>query len=80
MKIQYLSVLVIVSILSLGAVASCSNPDAATTNTPTNTGTEVKANPCASKANPCASKANPCASKAKSVGGPLAKYSNRQGG
>ncbi|MFB2980108.1 TlpA family protein disulfide reductase [Microseira sp. BLCC-F43] len=80
MKIQYLSVLVIVSILSLGAVASCSNPDAATTNTPSNTGTEVKANPCASKANPCASKANPCASKvnpcaskAKSVGGPLAK-------
>ena len=73
MKIQYFSLLAIVSILSLGAVASCSNPDAATTNTPTNTGTEVKANPCASKTNPCASKANPCASKAKSVGGPLAK-------
>ena len=66
MKIQYLSVLAIVSILSLGAIASCSNPNAATNNTPTNTGTEVKANPCASKA-------NPCASKAKSVGGPLAK-------
>ncbi len=64
MKIQYLSVLAIVSILSLGAIASCSNPNAATNNTPTNTGTEVKANPCASKANPCASKANPCASKA----------------
>ena len=63
MKIQYFSLLAIVSILSLGAVASCSNPDAATTNTPTNTGTEVKANPCASKTNPCASKANPCASK-----------------
>jgi thiol-disulfide isomerase/thioredoxin len=66
MKIQYLSVLAIVSLLSLGAIASCSNPNAATTNTPSNTGTEVKANPCASKA-------NPCASKAKSVGGPLAK-------
>ena len=66
MKIQYLSVLAIASILSLGAIASCSNPNAATNNTPTNTGTEVKANPCASKA-------NPCASKAKSVGGPLAK-------
>jgi thiol-disulfide isomerase/thioredoxin len=73
MKIQYFSLLAIVSILSLGAVASCSNPDAAKTNTSTNTATEVKTNPCASKTNPCASKANPCASKAKSVGGPLVK-------
>ncbi|GET38008.1 hypothetical protein MiSe_27620 [Microseira wollei NIES-4236] len=73
MKIQDFSRLAIVSILSLGAVVSCSNPDAAKTNTSTNTGTEVKANPCASKVNPCASRANPCAAKAKSVGGPLAK-------
>jgi thiol-disulfide isomerase/thioredoxin len=78
MKIQYLSVLTVVSLLSLGAIASCSNPCAAKTKT-TNTTTEVQAdpcaaktNPCASKANPCASKANPCASKAKSVGGVLA--------
>jgi thiol-disulfide isomerase/thioredoxin len=64
MKIQYFSVLTVVSLLSLGAIASCSNPDTATTKPAASTSTEVKANPCASKANPCASKANPCASKA----------------
>lgn len=58
MKIQYFSVLAVVSLLSLGAVASCSNPCAAKTKTSASTGTEVQANPCASKANPCASKAN----------------------
>jgi thiol-disulfide isomerase/thioredoxin len=62
MKVQFFSALAVVSLLSLGAVAGCSNPAAQTT--PTVTGTEVQANPCASKANPCASKANPCASKA----------------
>lgn len=72
MKVQFLSVLAVVSFLSLGAVAGCSNPAAKTT-TPTGTGTEVQANPCASKTNPCASKANPCASKVRTVGGALAK-------
>lgn len=58
MKIQYFSVLAVASLLSLGAVAGCSNPCAAKTKTSASTGTEVQANPCASKANPCASKAN----------------------
>jgi thiol-disulfide isomerase/thioredoxin len=87
MKIQYFSVLAVISILSLGTVVGCSNPCAAKTKTSASTITEVQANPCASKvnpcasktnpcaskANPCASKANPCASKAKSVGAPLAQ-------
>ena len=64
MKIQYFSVLAVASILSLGAVASCSNPCAATTKTSTSTVSQVQANPCAAKANPCAAKANPCAAKA----------------
>lgn len=66
MKIQYFSVLAVASLLSLGAVAGCSNPCAAKTKTSASTGTEVQANPCASKANPCASKAN-------WVGAPLAQ-------
>ncbi|KAM3106220.1 thioredoxin family protein [Phormidesmis sp. 146-20] len=73
MKIQYFSALAVASFLSLGVVAGCSNPCAAKTKSPTNTSTEVQANPCASKANPCASKANPCAAKAKSVETPLAQ-------
>lgn len=73
MKIRYFSVLAVVSLLSLGSLASCSNPCAAQTKNTTATNTEVQANPCASKTNPCASKANPCASKARSIGGPLAK-------
>jgi thiol-disulfide isomerase/thioredoxin len=64
MNIQYFSVLAVASILTLGAVASCSNPCAATTKPPASTVTQVQANPCAAKANPCASKANPCAAKA----------------
>ncbi len=85
MKIRYFALLTVVSLLSFGAIAACTNSD--TTKTASNSGTEVQANPCASKANPCASKANPCASKAnpcaaktnpcaakaQSVGGPLAK-------
>ncbi|KAM3090571.1 thioredoxin domain-containing protein [Phormidesmis sp. 146-35] len=66
MKIQYFSALAVASFLSLGVVAGCSNPCAAKTKSPTNTSTEVQANPCASKA-------NPCAAKAKSVETPLAQ-------
>ncbi|MGA9380630.1 MAG: thioredoxin family protein, partial [Phormidium sp.] len=80
MNIQYFSLLAVASILTLGAVTSCSNPCAATTKTPASTVTQVqanpcaaKANPCAAKANPCAAKANPCASKAKTIGAPLAQ-------
>lgn len=57
MKIQYVSVLAVVSLL-IGAGAGCSNPCAAKTKISASTGTAVQANPCASKANPCASKAN----------------------
>ncbi|GAB4238934.1 MAG: hypothetical protein Kow0049_25950 [Stanieria sp.] len=64
MKIKYFSLLAVVSLLSIGTVAGCANPCAAKTKQPSNTGSEVQANPCASKANPCASKTNPCASKA----------------
>ncbi len=78
MKIRYFAMLAVVSLLSLGAIASCSSSKTAQTST--SPSTEVvtnpcasKANPCASKANPCASKANPCASKANSVGAPLAQ-------
>ena len=71
MKIQYLSTLAVVSLLSFGAIAGCSSP--AKNDTSTSPSTTVQSNPCASKANPCASKTNPCASKAKTVGGPLAQ-------
>ncbi len=63
MKIRYLSMFTMASLLGLGAIASCSNPCAAKTKPADTLGTEMKANPCASKANPCASKANPCAGK-----------------
>lgn len=74
MKIQYFSTLAVVSLLSLGATAGCSNPAKNDTSTSPSTSVQAnapaanpcaaKANPCASKANPCAAKANPCASKA----------------
>jgi thiol-disulfide isomerase/thioredoxin len=85
MKIRYFAVLAVVSLLSVGAIASCSSSKTAQTSTsPSAEGSPnpcaskadpcaSKANPCASKANPCASKANPCASKANSVGAPLAQ-------
>ena len=82
MKIQYLSTLAIVSLLSIGTIAGCSSPAKNDTSTSPSTTVQAdskanpcaaKANPCAAKANPCAAKANPCASKAKTVGGPLAQ-------
>ncbi|MDY6783957.1 MAG: hypothetical protein SW833_15665 [Cyanobacteriota bacterium] len=63
MKVQYLTTLVTVSLLSLGFAVGCTNPCAAKEKTPGAT-TETQENPCASKTNPCASKEkNPCASK-----------------
>ncbi len=62
MKIRYFATLAVVSLLSLGAIASCSSSKTAQTSA--SPSAEVATNPCASKANPCASKANPCASKA----------------
>jgi thiol-disulfide isomerase/thioredoxin len=72
MKIKYLSLIAIVSLLSVGTLVSCSNPNASK---PTNANTEIQnpcasANPCAGK-NPCAS-ANPCAGKNKTIGASLA--------
>ncbi len=69
MKIQYLSTLAVVSLLSLGAISGCSSPVKSDTSASPNTTVQVSS----TKANPCASKANPCASKAKTVGGPLAQ-------
>jgi thiol-disulfide isomerase/thioredoxin len=62
MKIRYLTVLAVVSLLSFGAIAGCASDTAKTTSSQSTT--EAKANPCAAKANPCAAKANPCAAKA----------------
>ena len=62
MKIQYLSTLAVVSLLSFGAITGCSG--SAKTDTSASPSTTVQADPCAAKANPCASKADPCASKA----------------
>lgn len=87
MKIQYLSTLAVVSLLSLSTIAGCSSPakNDASTSPSTTVQADAKANPCAAKANPCAAKANPCAAKANpcaakatdastaSVGGPLAQ-------
>jgi thiol-disulfide isomerase/thioredoxin len=79
MKIRYIALIAIVSLLSMGTITGCS-----TTSSTVETASKTnpcaskvnpcasKANPCASKANPCASKANPCASKAKTSGGALA--------
>jgi thiol-disulfide isomerase/thioredoxin len=63
MRIHYLALLAMVSILSIGAVTGCSGPTGTSS-----TETVTKVNPCAAKANPCAAKANPCAAKAKSSG------------
>jgi thiol-disulfide isomerase/thioredoxin len=85
MKIRYLTVLAVVSLLSFGAIAGCASDTAKTTSSQSTTEAKAnpcaakanpcaaKANPCAAKANPCAAKANPCAAKAQSVGGPLAE-------
>lgn len=66
MKIQYLSTLAVVSLLSLSTIAGCSSPakNDASTSPSTTVQADAKANPCAAKANPCAAKANPCAAKA----------------
>jgi thiol-disulfide isomerase/thioredoxin len=69
MKIKYLAILCVVSLLSLGTITSCSSP------TTTSTSDSSKIDPCASKANPCAAK-NPGAAKTVavgSIGNPLAK-------
>ncbi|NJL91550.1 MAG: thioredoxin family protein [Coleofasciculaceae cyanobacterium SM2_1_6] len=66
MKIQYLSTLAVVSLLSISTMAGCSSPaqNDASTSPSTAVQADAKANPCAAKANPCAAKANPCAAKA----------------
>ncbi|MCW6037648.1 thioredoxin family protein [Spirulina subsalsa FACHB-351] len=61
MNVRYLSTLTIVSLLTLGGVAACSNPCAAKSPS-SNAGTELPSDPCAGK-NPCAAKADPCAGK-----------------
>jgi thiol-disulfide isomerase/thioredoxin len=53
MRIRYVALLAMVSILSLGAVTGCSS---STTSPNAETGNAAKVNPCASKINPCASK------------------------
>jgi thiol-disulfide isomerase/thioredoxin len=59
MKIRYIALIAIVSMLAIGTITSCSTTSSTVETT-------------ASKTNPCASKANPCASKAKVSGGALA--------
>jgi len=81
MKIQYLSTLAVVSLLSFGAITGCSG--SAKTDTSTSPSTTVQADPCAAKANPCASKADPCASKADpcaSKANPCASKAKTDGG
>ena len=70
MKIRYLAALTVVSLLSFGAIASCTSSDTAQTSNPA---TEAQADPCAAKTNPCAAKTNPCAAQANSIGAPLAQ-------
>lgn len=63
MKIKSFTMLAIAPILTLAMVTACAQPCAGKTKSPTESGVEEKANPCASKEDPCASKNNPCASK-----------------
>jgi len=68
MKIRYFAMLAVISLLSFGAIAGCS--ESKTSVAPSSPSAEVATNPCTGKANPCASKAN---AKAQSVGAPLAQ-------
>jgi thiol-disulfide isomerase/thioredoxin len=52
MRIHYFALLAIVSVLSIGAVTSCSNPTSTSS-----TETAAKVNPCAAKAKPSGDKA-----------------------
>jgi thiol-disulfide isomerase/thioredoxin len=71
MRIRYFALITMVSILSLGAVTSCSSP---TSSTSTNeTETAAKVNPCAAKANPCAAKDKPNETSMAKLDGGLAK-------
>ncbi len=63
MKIKSFTMLAIAPILTLAMVTACATPCAGKTKSPTDTGVEEKADPCAAKENPCAAKENPCAAK-----------------
>ena len=66
MKLKYLTILSITSVLSLSMVAGCANPCASKTDPCAGKSEEVKGDPCAGKTDPCAGKseemkAEPCA-------------------
>ncbi|MGD2181591.1 hypothetical protein [Lusitaniella coriacea] len=65
MKVQYLTTIATVTLLSLGLTVGCTNPCASKEVAPSDATTETEVNPCAAKeGNPCAAKeGNPCAGK-----------------
>jgi hypothetical protein len=69
MKLKYLTVFTVTSLLSLGMVTGCGTPDAGTADPCAGKSEAVKSDPCAGKADPCAGKADPCAGKADPCAG-----------
>ena len=64
MKIKSFTMLAIAPILTLAMVTACAQPCAGKTKSPTESGVEEKAEPCAGKTDPCAGKkVDPCAAK-----------------
>lgn len=66
MKVKYLSMLAIASVMSLGFVGACANPCAATDEPDAGTTTETVdpcagEDPCAASEDPCAGAEDPCA-------------------
>lgn len=59
MQAKYLGMMAVASVLSIGMVTGCANPES--TSSPDAT-EQTESNPCAGKENPCASKEDPCAS------------------
>ena len=64
MKIKSFTMLAIAPILTLAMVTACATPCAGKAKSPTDSGVEEKAEPCAGKTEPCAGKkVDPCAAK-----------------
>lgn len=56
MKLKYLTMLTVTSVLSLGVLVGCGNPCAAKDKPVTDNSEAVESDPCAGKSDPCAGK------------------------
>ena len=63
MKVKYLSMMAIASVMGLGLIGACANPCAAKEGADPCAAKTETVDPCAGAADPCAGAADPCAAK-----------------